>query len=74
MTSSLLITSAEQCSVPLRKSFVFGVTLVLNVACRVMEFCTLPKGSESVDLLLTVYLRQGKTVPLSDGEVCLSYS
>jgi hypothetical protein len=37
------------------------MTLVLNVACRVKKFCTLPKGCESVTLLLTAYLPQGKT-------------
>jgi hypothetical protein len=34
---------------------------VLNVAYRVEKFSTLPKGCESVKLLLTAYLPQGKT-------------
>jgi hypothetical protein len=29
---------------------------VLNVACRVKKFCTLPKGCGSVKLLLTEYV------------------
>ena len=34
---------------------------MLNVTCRVSKFCTLPKDCESVKLLLTAYLPEGKT-------------
>ena len=34
---------------------------MLNIACRVKKFCTLPKGCESVKLLLTACLPKGKT-------------
>jgi hypothetical protein len=37
------------------------MTLELNVVCRVKKFCTLLRGCESVTLLLTAYLPQGKT-------------
>jgi len=39
----------------------------LNFACRVKKFCTtLPKGCESVKLLLTAYLPKEKTYEIYD--------